>query len=100
VLFLGAMQSLASISDVKETKGKTLLAVVVHTFNPSTQRVEAGRSEFQASLAYRVSSRTARAREKTCLEERKKVCVCVCVCVGGHLLRKLTWGFLQGGSIQ
>ena len=36
------------------------LAVVVHTFNSSTQ--EAGREvEFEASLVYRVSSRTARA---------------------------------------
>jgi hypothetical protein len=36
--------------------------VVVHTFNPSTWEAEAGRgrqiSEFQASLVYKVSSRT------------------------------------------
>lgn len=30
-------------------------------FNPSTQEVEAGRSEFEVSLAYRVNSRTAKA---------------------------------------
>jgi hypothetical protein len=29
-------------------------------------------SEFEASLAYKVSSRTARATEKPCLEEKKK----------------------------
>jgi hypothetical protein len=35
---------------------------MAHTFNPSTQKVEAGWiSEFEASLVYRVSSRTARA---------------------------------------
>jgi hypothetical protein len=32
---------------------------VVHTFKPSTQKAEEGRSEFEASLLYR-SSRTAR----------------------------------------
>ena len=37
--------------------------VVVHAFNPSAQKAEAGKSlEFQASLVYRVSSRTAKAR--------------------------------------
>jgi hypothetical protein len=39
--------------------------VVVHAFNPSTQEAEAGRSEFEASLVYRVSSRIARATQKT-----------------------------------
>ena len=34
--------------------------IVVHTFNPSTWEAEAGR-EFEASLVYVVSSRTARA---------------------------------------
>jgi hypothetical protein len=36
--------------------------VVAHAFNPSTWEAEAGRqiSEFEASLVYRVSSRTAR----------------------------------------
>jgi hypothetical protein len=41
-------------------------AVVVYTFNPSTQEAERGRqiSEFEASLVYRVSSRTARATQR------------------------------------
>jgi hypothetical protein len=39
--------------------------VVAHTFNPSTREAEAGRiSEFEASLVYRVSSRTARATQR------------------------------------
>lgn len=39
------------------------LAVVAHTFYPSTPEVEAGRfefSEFEANLVHRASSRTAR----------------------------------------
>jgi hypothetical protein len=45
---------------------KKKAGVVVHTFNPSTQEAEAGRqiSEFEASLVYRVSSRTARAIQR------------------------------------
>ena len=41
-------------------------AVVVHAFNPSTRELEAGRriSEFEASLVYKVSSRTARATQR------------------------------------
>ena len=36
--------------------------MVAHIFNPSTREVEAGRFlNFEASLGYRVSSRTARA---------------------------------------
>jgi hypothetical protein len=35
--------------------------VVAHAFNPSTWEAEAGRFLFEASLVYRVSSRTARA---------------------------------------
>ena len=44
--------------------------MVAHTFNPSTLEAEAGGSisEFEASLVYRGSSRTARAAQK----ERKK----------------------------
>jgi hypothetical protein len=39
--------------------------VVVHTFNPSTREAEAGGSlEFEASLVYKVSSRTARAIQR------------------------------------
>jgi hypothetical protein len=47
--------------------------MVAHTFNPSTWEAEAGRFlEFEASLVYRVSSRTARAAENPCLEKPKK----------------------------
>ena len=47
--------------------------MMVHAFNPSTQKAEAGKiSEFQASLVYRVSSRTARAiQRKPCLKKAK-----------------------------
>jgi hypothetical protein len=46
-------------------KIKTQLAMVPHTLNPSTREAKAGRSsEFEASLVYRVSSRTARATQK------------------------------------
>jgi hypothetical protein len=39
--------------------------VVAHTCNPSTQEAEAGRShEFQTSLIYGVSSRTARVTQR------------------------------------
>jgi hypothetical protein len=39
-------------------------AVVAHTFNPSTWEAEAGGLLFEASLIYRVSSRTARATKR------------------------------------
>jgi hypothetical protein len=40
--------------------------VVTHAFNPSTREAEAGRqiSEFEASLVFKVSSRTARATQR------------------------------------
>jgi hypothetical protein len=46
-------------------------AMVVNIFNPSTWEAEAGGSEFEASLVYRVSSRTVRAtqRKKSCPEK-------------------------------
>jgi hypothetical protein len=47
--------------------------VVSHAFNPSNSGGR-GRwiSEFEASLVYKVSSRTARAIEKPCLKKKKK----------------------------
>jgi hypothetical protein len=48
---------------------------VACTFNPSTQKAEAGRwiSEFEASLIYKVSSRTARAAQRNpVLGDRRK----------------------------
>jgi hypothetical protein len=39
--------------------------MVAHVFNPSIQEAEAGKiSEFEASLVYKVSSRTARAIQR------------------------------------
>lgn len=38
--------------------------VVVHTLNRSTQEAEAGRSEFESSLIYRVNFWTARATQR------------------------------------
>jgi hypothetical protein len=67
---------------------KTCLAVVALAFNPSRQI-----SEFEASLVYRMSSRTARAtqrnpvlkktkgKEKEKKKEKKKKTFCSCVCM-------------------
>jgi hypothetical protein len=47
--------------------------MVAHAFNPSTWEAEAGRfSEFEASLVYRVSSRTARATQRNPVSKNKK----------------------------
>jgi hypothetical protein len=58
----------------QEAKIKTTYgcSVVVYTFNPST--LEADLCEFEVSLVYRVSSRTARVihRNSFCLKKLKK----------------------------
>jgi hypothetical protein len=47
--------------------------VVTHPFNPSTWEAEAGKFlEFEASLVYRVSSRTARAIQKNPVSKQNK----------------------------
>ena len=46
-------------------------AVVAHAFNPITWEAEAGISEFEASLVYRVSSRTARATQRNPVSENQ-----------------------------
>jgi hypothetical protein len=46
--------------------------VVAHAFNPSTQEAEAGGFDFEASLFYKVSSRTARAIWRNRLKKKKK----------------------------
>jgi hypothetical protein len=47
--------------------------VVAHACNPNTWEAEADRFEFEASLVYRVSSRTAwNYTEKPCLEKTTK----------------------------
>jgi hypothetical protein len=38
--------------------------VLVHTFNPSPQEAEAGGSEFEANLVYKVNSKTAKDTKK------------------------------------
>ena len=47
-------------------------AVVAHAFNPSTWEAEAGGSEFEASLVYRVSSRTARVIQRNPVSKKTK----------------------------
>jgi hypothetical protein len=56
---------------VKPARG---LGMVVHAFNPSTREAGRGRriSEFEASLVYKVSSRTARAIQRNPVSENKK----------------------------
>jgi hypothetical protein len=46
---------------------------VTHTFKPSTQEAESGKSlEFEANLVYRENSRTPRATQKKPYVEKKK----------------------------
>jgi hypothetical protein len=48
--------------------------MVAHAFNPSTREAEAGRwiSEFEGSLVYKVSSRTARATQRNPVSKKKQ----------------------------
>jgi hypothetical protein len=57
---------------MKKEKRVLLSPVVVHTFNPSAQEGRRGRGifEFQASLVYKVSSRTARAIQRNPVSKR------------------------------
>jgi hypothetical protein len=43
-----------------------------HAFNPSTWEADRQISEFEASLIYRVSSRTARATQRNPVSKKKK----------------------------
>jgi hypothetical protein len=45
--------------------------VVAHTFNPSTWEAEAGGFEFEASLVYKVSSRTARVTQRNPVSKKQ-----------------------------
>ena len=46
--------------------------VVIHTFNPSTWETEGGRSEFEASLVYRVSSSQSYIVSETSLKKQEQ----------------------------
>jgi hypothetical protein len=54
-------------------------AVVAHGFNPSTWEAEAGGSEFEASLVYRVSSRTARVIQRNPVS--KKIIIIIIIII-------------------
>ena len=51
---------------------KLVRAVVAHAFNPSTWEAETDRLGFKASLAYRVSSRTASVTQRNCIMKKKQ----------------------------
>ena len=58
-----------------KNKTKTKRVVMVHTFNPQHlvgRQRQVDLWEFQANLVYRVSSATAKATEKPCLEKPKQ----------------------------
>jgi hypothetical protein len=65
-------QTLEHIKISSNNKRKERLfqpGMLAHAFNPSSWEAEAGRFlEFKASLVYKMSSRTAKATEKPCLE--------------------------------
>jgi hypothetical protein len=61
----------ASLRICPHFKEQNSQAVVVHAFNPSTWKAKAGISEFEASLVYRVSSRTAMAMPKEPVSKNK-----------------------------
>jgi hypothetical protein len=45
---------------------------VAHAFNPSTREAEAGGFEFEASLVYKVSARTAKATQRNPVSKKTK----------------------------
>jgi hypothetical protein len=45
---------------------------VMHAFNPTIHKVKAGRYKFEASLVYRVNSRTTRPTQKDCLKQQQQ----------------------------
>lgn len=51
---------LIKIYNKKELKRSLGTGMVVQAFNPITQEIEAGRSEFKVSWVYRASSMTAK----------------------------------------
>jgi hypothetical protein len=62
-----------SLNKVRVRKGSISQAVVAHAFNPSKEGGRGRRiSEFEASLVYRMSSRTARATQRNPVSKKKK----------------------------
>jgi hypothetical protein len=76
--------------------------LVAHSFNPSTREADRLISEFEASLVYRVSSRTAWATQGNpvlrkivhvhmymcvcvCVYVYVYICVCICLCIDIHI---------------
>jgi hypothetical protein len=54
-----------------KSKVSSCWAVVAHACNPSTREAEAGGSEFEASLVYIVSSRTAKTAQRNPVSKNK-----------------------------
>ena len=61
-LFCNPRKSGRFTSVIRKVNSSLLVAAAVRTFSPSTWVAEAGGSLLEASLVYRVSSRTARGR--------------------------------------
>jgi hypothetical protein len=56
-------------------------AVVAHTFNSGTREAEMQADfEFESSLVYRVSSRTAKATQRNPVSKKKKKRIIIFVC--------------------
>jgi hypothetical protein len=71
---LAVHDTLLTLLALVKSRRKLRPGVVAHAFNPSTQETEAGRflsSEFEASLVYKVSSRTARATQRNLASGKK-----------------------------
>ena len=66
----GTQASLVMLADSSKTG--LGLAVVAHAFNSSALETEEGGSEFEASLGYRVSSRTAKATQRNPVLKNKQ----------------------------
>jgi hypothetical protein len=71
VTCLDLMRKTVVILHIKSFKGLSRV-VVAHTFNTSTWKAERWISEFQASLVYKVSSRTARAIQRNPVSKQNK----------------------------
>ena len=75
----GLVTGVCSLEDLcfspqkSQKKPGTSQAVALHAFNPSTREAEPGRSlEFECSLVYRESCRTARATQRNLVSKSKQ----------------------------